>query len=354
MAEISYPFNEDNANGGAKVVSQTQWQAMAKLWGPDRVDFQLTANTYGSTSLPFWATIVNGRTVQVNPGKAWVGGFYYSLTATQGVTVPNNSTTRPRKDLIVLQADMAKGAVNLVIVTGTPAASPVAPQPRRQAGGLWEMPLYEVDAAANNASVTIAGRMPFDSAPSVSVPWNAGNSAAFLPRGSFVVNMDNANGDAQTESFNGRDAYLVTRHLGKSKTYTPSVLNVSALPTNFRTGRWRWIAPNTFWFSARIDVDRNSGAWVSGSNWRSGITLPVASNKKAIQVLHGYMANPERSAGLPNMLSITATTEPGTSALLLHVPNVETATGGLDGLRGFPARSTFSISGVIESNQITE
>ncbi|MFE9442488.1 hypothetical protein ACFYO2_26580 [Streptomyces sp. NPDC006602] len=355
MAEISYPFNEANANGGSQIVSQTQWQAMARMWGGDRVDFQLTATTYGANFLPFNATIVNGRTVQINPGKAWVGGFYYSLTAQQSVTIANNSTTKPRKDLIVLQADMAKSAVNIAVLTGTAAASPVAPAPRRQAGGIWEMPLYEVDAAANNASISISSRMPFDVPGRVAYPWNTETGAALLPRGSFVYDMDNNGGDTQKEGFLGRDGYVVTRHLGKSRTYTPSMVNIGNPST--RVGRWRWIAPNTVWFSVYIASTSTSDLKVSSDNFTYGVTLPVPANGSTGQVFQGHMDNNGSGASpnLPNFVDLTVKTNRGssTSTMYLYMPNKNYTTDtGLDGIEYFPRKGFLTISGVYEAAEL--
>lgn len=355
MAELSYPFNADNANGGSQIVSQAQWQSMARMWGGDRVDFQLTATSYGTTSLPFNATIVNGRTVQISPGKAWVGGFYYTLTATQSVTIPNNSTTKPRKDLIVLQADMAKSAVNLAVLTGTAAATPVPPTLRRQVGGIWEMPLYEVDAAANNASITISARMPFDMPERVSYPWNASLGAPLLPRGTFSYDMDNNGGDSQSEAFNGRDGYVITRHLGESRTYTPSMVNIGNPAT--RSGRWRWIAPNMVWFSVYIASTSTADLKVTGDNWTYGVTLPVPANGSTGQVFQGHMDNNGTGASpnLPNFVDITAKTNRGgsTSTMFLYMPNANyTANTGLDGITYFPRKGFLTISGIYESNQL--
>jgi hypothetical protein len=354
VAEISYPFNADNANGGSQIVSQSQWQAMANMWGGDRVDFQLTATTYGTSFLPFNASVVNGRTVQINPGKAWVGGFYYTLTAALSVTIPNNSTTRPRKDLIVLQADMAKSAVNIAVITGTAAATPVVPTPRRQAGGLWEMPLYEVTAAANNASVTIEGRMPFNVPARVAYPWNAEEGAALQPRGTFYVDMDNNSNYSQYEAFNGRDGRVITRHLGKSRTYTPSMVNCGNPAT--RMGRWRWIAPNTVWFSVYIASTSSSDIKATGDNWIVGVTLPTPANGATGQVITGHIDNngAGRSPALPNFLEVTGKTNRGgnTSTLYLYVPNASTTSQGLDGLTIFPRKGFLTISGTYEAAEM--
>ncbi|MEU6704719.1 hypothetical protein [Streptomyces wuyuanensis] len=357
MAEISYPFNASNPNGGTSIVSETQWQAMASMWGGDRVDFQLTATSYGSTSLPFNARIINGRTVEVSPGKAWVGGFYYQNTDLKTVTVASNATSKPRKDLVVLQADMAKSAVNLVILTGTAAATPVAPQPRRQAGGLWEMPLYEVDAAANNASVTISGRMPFNAPTPVTFPWNETESAKFLPRGSFMLDMDNNGGDSQFEAFNGRDGHVVTRHFGKSRTYTPALLFDSNLPTTpslTYNGRWRWIAPNTVWFS--LVISNNFGTMGTDNTTAYGVTLPVPANGKTGQGFTGVLNNPSGNGGYPTFNTLFGRVAPGKSPghFAVYMPSPTTPSAGLDNFRLFPFKSTITFSGVYEANAFNE
>jgi hypothetical protein len=357
MAEISYPFNADNANGGTSIVSQTQWQAMAAMWGGDRVDFQLTASTYGTTSLPFNARVINGRTVEIAAGKAWVGGFYYQNTALKNVTIASNATSKPRKDLIVLQADMAKSAVNIVVVQGTASATPVVPQPRRQPGGLWEMPLYEVTAAALDASVTIVGRMPFNAPTPVTYPWNTTESAAMLPRGALVYDMDNNGGDTQYEAFNGRDGYVITRHFGKSKTYTPSMVGIGNPAT--RQGRWRWIAPNTVWFSIYIQSTSTSDLKIPSTGWTYGVTLPVPANAKTGQVFTGHLDNNivGASPNLPNFVEIVGKVNRGspTQTMYLYMPNRNyTAGTGLDGIDYFPRKGHLIISGIYEAAQIKE
>ncbi|MFE2075188.1 hypothetical protein [Streptomyces misionensis] len=355
MAELSYPFDADNANGGSSVVSQTQWQSMAVNWTSDRIDFPLTSTTYSGDDLPFSATIT-GRTVTVSPGSAWVGGFYYKVTEPMTFTISANGTSKGRKDLIVLRADMARAAVNMTVVEGSPASTPVEPQPTRKVGSVWEMAIQAIDVPANNGTVTALRRGPFPMPAPVAFPWNAGDSSTLLPRGAFTYDLDNNGGDSQWEAFNGRDGWLLTRHFGKSRTYTPSTLYVqSGIPTANRRGRWRWIAPNTFWFSVTIVNDfEDKGIAVTGSNWRAAVTLPQNSNPKAIQTVHGYLSNPNSSGGLPNMMSVTATTQPGSNILFLHCPNPTTTKEGLDGLRQFPARSTFSISGTLEGNEFSE
>ncbi|MGW4446444.1 hypothetical protein [Streptomyces sp. NPDC004682] len=355
MAELSFPFDADNANGGSQVVSQTQWQAMALTWGGDRVDYPLTNTSYDPTALPFNVT-TSGRDVIINAGSAWVGGFYYKLTGTKRFTIADNATSKGRRDLIVLRADMSKAAVNAAVVQGAPATTPVEPQPTRQVGAVWEMALFAVDVPANNGAITVIRRAPHPASPSMVFPWNAADSMALLPRGSFGIDVDSNGGDSQYESYNGRDGYVLTRHFGKSRTYTPNTLYVkSGIPTANRRGRWRWVAPNTFWFSVTIVNDfEDQGIAVTGDNWRAAVSLPQTSNSKTVQTLHGFLSNPNTSGGLPNYIAITATTQPGTNILYLHWPSPSTVTEGLDGMKQFPARSNFYISGTLEANQFNE
>lgn len=352
MAEISFPFDADNPSGGTSVVSQTQWQQMALAWsGGDRIDHALT----NGSNLPFIGTVQNGRQVRIGSGNAWVGGFYYRNTSSQILTVADNTTSKGRRDLIVIRLDMTKSAAQLALVKGVEAGTPAEPHPTQQAGGIWEMALYAVDVPANQGAISVARRAPFSMPSPVAYPWSAPESASLAPRNAVSFDLDSNSNGGQTESFNGSDGYAITRHLGKSLAYTPNTVNTDwTIPAANRNGRWRWVSPNLLWFQATIQNDYDKGAMANGSNWRVGITLPKDSNPRGIQVLHGYLSNPDRSGNLPNMISITATTNPKSNILYLHTPNNSTPSEGLDGLRGFPARSTFSISGVVETNEFNE
>ncbi|MFI9202637.1 hypothetical protein [Streptomyces sp. NPDC053048] len=353
MAEISYPFNADNANGGSAVVGQAQWQQMATMWGGDRVDFQLTGT---SGQLPFDARIVNGRSVEVTPGKAWVGGFYYQLTAAMSVTIAPNPTDRARRDLIVLQADIAKSSVNLAVLPGTPSATPVAPQPRRQPGGLWEMPLYEVHAAARDASIALDSRAPFNVPTPVAYPWNVTESAKLLPSGSFIYDMDTNGDDSQYEGWVGRDGYVITRHFGKSKTYTPSLVGGTNVAT--RQGRWRWIAPNVVWFSAYLENTASTDAKVSNGEWAYRLTLPVPANGRTGQVFTGHIDNNSSggAASLPNFIHVVGKTNRGSTATQMYLfsPSTSSVASGMDGLGVIPRRGYLTISGVYEAAELRE
>ncbi|MFD4608274.1 hypothetical protein ACFWOT_09170 [Streptomyces sp. NPDC058440] len=351
MAEVSYPFNADSAGGGQQMVSQAQWQSMAVGWG-DVVDFPLSANSYVAADLPF-NTSISGRDVTVNAGSARVGGFFYKLTGTKKFTIAANNGATDRKDLIVIRADLSKSAVTMELVQGSPAKTPVEPQPKRTSGATWELAVTAVNVPANNGAVSASRRIPHPMPEPVAYPWYMTDSAALLPRSQFVYDLDTNNDFTPTEGFNSRDGYILTRTLGKSRTFTPGLLNNASTPAAAnRVGRWRWIAPNTFWFSANITVEKVVN--VSGTNTRIGITLPKDTNKNTYQTLHGFITNPDSNGGAPNIMAVTAITSPGSNSLYLYVPGWNSLAEGLNGLRSFPANSKFYISGVLEANEFNE
>ncbi|WP_158721121.1 hypothetical protein [Streptomyces sp. NRRL S-241] len=354
MAEISYPFNADNADGGRAIVSQTQWQDMAHLWGGDRIDYTLVNTSYVSADLPFSARIINGRSVEVKPGKAWVGGFYYQLTATKTVTVDANPGTAPRKDIVVIRADMATSSVNLAVVKGTAATSPVAPQPRRVSGGIWEMVLYEVDVAPLDAAVTLDSRLSFNTAPVVATPWNTKQVANTLPHGSMVYDLDVNTNDTQYEAFKGRDGYMITRDLGNSRYYRPDIVNVPKPPAVWQEGLWRWVAPRTVWFTAFYQNLEWFDAKLVNGAWTCGITLPVPAHGGIGHILAGHIDNNQGpSPDMPNFVSVLGKINRGadSSVAWLYMQSKWTPGDGMDGVPFIPRRGSLTITGTYEASR---
>lgn len=354
LAEISYPFNAANtATGATNLVSETQWQSMARMWGGDRIDRSLTGQASAAT-LPFSGKVVNVSTVQISPGKAFVGGFYYELTSAFNLTVAANTANTPRKDLVVIRADMSKPSVNLAIRKGVNAATPLEPAPVRQAGGIWEMPLYEITLPANGGLPTVASRGPYNIPDPVAFPWNTAPSAALMPKNTFAYDMDSNGPEEITEYFTYSDKPRVTRQLGPTRKYTPSLVNVAPLTGAIatRTGRYRWISPNTVWFSVRVSTPVEIKHLES--SWYVGIALPIKASAATGQTFHGLVQNtsPRQAAsGLPNYFQLTGWVPAGspTNTCILLYPNPNTLSAGLDGLPKLPPGSSLTISGVYEA-----
>ena len=68
-----------------------------------------------------------GMTVSVNTGGAWVEGFYFENDAAAVQTITAAHATLSRIDRIAVRLDRTANTVALVVLTGTAAASPVAP-----------------------------------------------------------------------------------------------------------------------------------------------------------------------------------------------------------------------------------
>ncbi|MFJ7329024.1 hypothetical protein ACIQVN_22630 [Streptomyces cyaneofuscatus] len=353
MAEISYPFNADNATTGAtKAVSETQWQNMARMWGGDRIDRSLTGQA-SSASLPFSGRVVNNSTIQIGPGKATVGGFYYELTAAQSLTVSANTANTPRKDLVVIRVDMAKPGANLAIRKGTNAATPLEPAPVRQAGGIWEMPLYEISLPANSGLPVLSSRGPYHIPDPVAFPWNAATSAALLPKNTLAFDMDSNGPEEVTEYFNYSDKPRISRQLGQTRKYTPNLVNATTLQQGLavREGRYRWISTNTVWFSVRVFA-RTISIKHTEASWYLGVSLPTPASAATGQTYHGIVQNTGgRGTEMPNYFQVTGWTPMGkaTTTLILLYPNHKNSAAGLDGLPMLPAGSSLVISGVYEA-----
>jgi hypothetical protein len=352
MAEISYPFTADSAGGGQQMMNQAQWQYLSRLGNKDRVDLRLVSTSYDSEELPFAATVVSTTSVRVGSGRAIVGGFYYQLTQSQTVPIASNTGTTSRIDLVILRLNMSTSSVNLAVKQGQPAAAPKAPTLTRDYGDVWEMALHQVTVPANSGALTILNVAAYDMPDRVEAPWDADTVAEFQQSGTFVYDMDVNNNYTQTEVFKGRDGIVPTRHLGRSRTYTPNLFNGKyTLDPAMRSGRWRWIAPDVVHVSMSFTAYEDQGLVVSGSNWYLGATLPQPANGQIRQVLTGFLSNPEAQGGTPNAAQVIAHTQANSSNLTLYTPNSTNLAQGLDGFRVLPPRSTLYISGTYESNR---
>lgn len=349
MAEISYPFDVASEGGGSELVSQTQWQSMAQMWASDRIDYRLMNTSYTQATLPFYASIV-GSNIVVQPGAAWVGGFYYKLDAPWVYPAPTNSGSLPRRDSLVIRTNMAAGSANLAITTGQPSANLVDPKPQMAAGGIWELPLWVIDTGANNGAKSMGDRRRYHGPEPLWAPWNASAVSANMPLDSFVVDVDSNNNDSPREGFRGRDGFSFTRHLGKRLPTTPDVFTVTNKPAAAnRNGWWRYIAPGTV--SLSYVIRNTSTRAVEASAWSMGVQLPVNTSKQGFAHLQGIVENPERRDKKPNYIHVIAKNESGGNRnIYLYHANPSNLGEGLDGLNIIPGKSTLTLSGTYETD----
>lgn len=102
-------------------------------------------------------------TVNVQPGAAWIKGKYFELySGAQSLNIAASNPTLARIDSIVIRYDITNRSMALAVLTGTAAASPVAPTPANTAS-VYEYVLATVLVAAaatavfTNNITTVAG-----------------------------------------------------------------------------------------------------------------------------------------------------------------------------------------------------
>lgn len=85
----------------------------------------------------------SAMSVSVATGQAQVEGFFYENDSALALTIATAHATLGRIDTVVVRLDRTANSATLVVVTGTAAASPVAP-PLSATDSLYELPLANV------------------------------------------------------------------------------------------------------------------------------------------------------------------------------------------------------------------
>lgn len=93
--------------------------------------------------------------IQVRPGYALVGGWWYRTDAPVTLAVTPNASGQPRRDLVVVRASSSEETCSCEILLGTPGSG-VAPSPTRDPAGTWEVPLAEIVVQAGASTVNTA------------------------------------------------------------------------------------------------------------------------------------------------------------------------------------------------------
>lgn len=147
MAESSWPLPPNS------IVSDTQYEQLLAGYVPSGV-----VGSPGDTTV-ITAPGSGTRIVTVRLGKYALvrGHMWYSGTSDVNLSsLASNSSGNPRIDLVVLRYTRSSGAVNVAVITGTPAASPTAPALTQSLGtsSVFEIPLAEVTVASGATTIT--------------------------------------------------------------------------------------------------------------------------------------------------------------------------------------------------------
>mgnify|MGYP000904973931 CR=1 FL=1 len=142
MTEIFYPFD----SGAGASVLESQWSEMARNWVSTGVlyDWLNKLAVYADST---------GMQVKVRTGAAWMQGHFYKNDAEKILTIATSDPTNPRIDRVVLRLSWSGNSIGLAVLTGIPAASPVAPG-LTQSTTTWEMGLAQVYVGANVSTIS--------------------------------------------------------------------------------------------------------------------------------------------------------------------------------------------------------
>ncbi len=132
----------------------------------DAVDF---ASYFGSlvSNGVFYAVATNlqvtpgvGLAVSVAAGSAWINGYRYENTDALNIPLTTANGSNPRIDRVVVRLSKVSRSIQIAVVDGTPAATPVAPALTRTSD-VYELGIADVlipaaatSIAANNITDT--------------------------------------------------------------------------------------------------------------------------------------------------------------------------------------------------------
>lgn len=99
-------------------------------------------------------TAMDGMTVAVGQGRAWIEGYLYNNDGPLTLVIGTASASLHRRDSIVLRLDLNERTIEAYVVAGTPAAKdPVAPEVVRTADR-YELKIAEVYVPAGTTAIT--------------------------------------------------------------------------------------------------------------------------------------------------------------------------------------------------------
>lgn len=97
----------------------------------------------------------SGMDVEVQPGFGMINGRFAYETAKTTLTLAQAPTQYSRLDRVVLRCNYLERLIEIIVKTGTPAASPVAPELIQPASGdYYELGLATITVAANQSVLT--------------------------------------------------------------------------------------------------------------------------------------------------------------------------------------------------------
>lgn len=124
-----------NSNGGDRVYDATDFAAYFGDLVSNGIFYRTADNLKVSAA--------TGMNIVVQPGSAWMNGYHYTNTTPLELPITTANGVNLRIDRVVLRWDNVGRGINLVVVTGVPAAVPTAPDLTRNAD-IYELGIADV------------------------------------------------------------------------------------------------------------------------------------------------------------------------------------------------------------------
>jgi hypothetical protein len=135
------PFN----TGSGANATEDQWRAFMR-----RISVSGVMRNINNEMLVYGDS--TGLQVKVKTGDVWIEGHGGTLSAEKTLAIASNSSGQPRLDLVVARAHFVNDVIELDVLTGTAAATPLVPSVTRSSS-LWEIPLAVVSIPSGDASI---------------------------------------------------------------------------------------------------------------------------------------------------------------------------------------------------------
>lgn len=142
MTKTYFPFD----SGAGANVTEVQWGEMAQFFmGTGVISTELDRfYVYGDSS---------GMQVKVKSGVAWVKGHYFKSDVEEVLPIAQADSTNPRIDRVVIRLNRTADLIELAVLQGVPAVSPVAPA-LTQNSSRWEVPLAQVQVGNGVSTIS--------------------------------------------------------------------------------------------------------------------------------------------------------------------------------------------------------
>jgi hypothetical protein len=124
-----------------------------------------------------------GMQVKVKSGRAFIKGHTFDSDALETLAIAASDPTLGRWDLVCVKLDWVNNIIDLVVKTGTPAASPALPG-LTQTSTIWEIPLGRVVVDATVSTIAankVSDRRVFNNLFTIDIV--VGDGSAVVPTG---------------------------------------------------------------------------------------------------------------------------------------------------------------------------